>query len=459
MRIELYITRHGQTDYNLKRIVQGRGINSSLNENGQAQAAKFYEQNKHIEFDALYASAQQRSQQSIAAFETEKLSLNNRTDIDEMAWGKHEGMPGNPEREIAYREMMRQWNIGNFDYRICDESESPNHVKERVQNFLNEILVKDNDNKRILICTHGRTITIMMCLLLGWDLRRMREFRSNNLKLYKVIWENGQGKFVFSREVEKTIEEKISMSAVAYLNTKPFLSGLESNGLINHLDLQLRIPSAGAAQLLNGEAEIGLIPVAVIPDLEGYDIFGHYCIGTEGAVKTVCLYSHCPLEEIETVYLDFHSRTSVQLLQILFDKHWKKEVNFLPAHESYHQDIKGNVAGLIIGDRAIDWANNYTYEYDLGTAWKEFSGLPFVFAAWVAKEGVSKHLKYVLNDAFAIGISQIEKTVAHYQPQYGNRFDVHQYLTQHISYELDDAKQAGLELFLSLLEERKSIEV
>ena len=139
---------------------------------------------------------------------------------------------------------------------------------------------------------------------------------------------------------------KIKASAVAYLNTKPFLYGLKKTGLLQQIDLALDIPSNTAKKLLNGEVDLGLVPVAVLPLLtKKYQIVSDYCIGTERVVKTVCLYSQVSLQQIKRIYLDYHSRTSVQLVQLLCEKYWQLEVEFLPAEEGYIQQIQGDTAG------------------------------------------------------------------------------------------------------------------
>ena len=104
--------------------------------------------------------------------------------------------------------------------------------------------------------------------------------------------------------------KKIKITAVSYLNTKPLLYGLLKSNLAQSVDLQLNIPSVCAQKLLNGEADLGLVPVAILPELQQPQIISDYCIGTVGAVKTVAIYSHVPIEKVESLYLDYHSRTS-----------------------------------------------------------------------------------------------------------------------------------------------------
>lgn len=251
---------------------------------------------------------------------------------------------------------------------------------------------------------------------------------------------------------------RIKTSAVSYLNTKPFLYGLEQSGLLNDLDLSLDIPSHTAAKLLSGTVALGLVPVAILPFLPASaQIVSNYCIGTLGSVRTVCLYSQVPIRNIEQILLDYHSRTSVQLVQVLCRDYWQIQPDFKPAQPDFETQIGGTTAGVIIGDRAIEWHNRFAFCYDLGKAWVTHTGLPFVFAAWVATHPLSPEFIDRLNAAFAFGVSQIERVAALYQPLYPNDFDVLHYLSENINFRLDAPKREGLALFLQHLKQLNPI--
>jgi chorismate dehydratase len=178
--------------------------------------------------------------------------------------------------------------------------------------------------------------------------------------------------------------DKIRLTAVSYLNTKPLLYGLLNSTLAPQLDLELNIPSVCAEKLARGEADLALVPVAVLPELDNPHVISDYCIGTVGAVKTVCIYSDVPIQQVETVYLDHHSRTSVQLTKVLLRDYWSLSPALLPAKEGYIKKIGGRTAGLVIGDRTIGLEQQFKYVYDLGAIWMKHTGLPFVFAAWIS---------------------------------------------------------------------------
>ena len=128
----------------------------------------------------------------------------------------------------------------------------------------------------------------------------------------------------------------LKVTAVNYLNTKPLLYGLVKSGMTKKIDLQLDIPSECARKLEAGEVDFGLVPAAVIPSLSSPYIISDYCIGTIGTVATVCIYSDVPLEKVEKIYLDFHSRTSVQLTKILIKNYWKLPIEFIQALSLIH---------------------------------------------------------------------------------------------------------------------------
>ena len=240
----------------------------------------------------------------------------------------------------------------------------------------------------------------------------------------------------------------IKISAVSYLNTKPFLHGLDISSVKNKIKLTQDTPAQSAQKLLTGEIDIGLVPIAVIPQLKNPQIVSPFCIGANGKVKTVCLFSDVPLEEINTIYLDYQSRTSVLLVQLLMKEYWKRNVTFLPALEGYENSIKNNIAAVIIGDRAIANLGKYAYEYDLAEAWKQYTDLPFVFAAWVSNKEIEQDFLDDFNAALQIGWSNRSQLLEQYKNYNSSYFSVKEYWSNNIQYELDSDKKQALELFL-----------
>ena len=245
------------------------------------------------------------------------------------------------------------------------------------------------------------------------------------------------------------MEAKIKITAVSYLNTKPFIYGLFRSNLADHIDLSLDIPSVCAQKLQNGEAELALMPVAAIPDLGEAWIVSDYCIGSTGKVKTVCVFSERPLREIKKIYLDFHSRTSVQLVQILCAHYWKITPEFISATEGFEQHIQGDTAAVIIGDRTVGKDLRFPFVYDLGEAWTQWTGLPFVFAAWVSKKPLSTAFLAKFNEALEFGIQHLPELVK-VLPAMSN-LNLDDYFRHNISYHLDEGKWNAINRFLGYL--------
>jgi chorismate dehydratase len=245
----------------------------------------------------------------------------------------------------------------------------------------------------------------------------------------------------------------VRLAAVSYLNTKPFIYGLYKTMPAGAFELSLDIPSACARKLLADEADLVLTPVAVIPELDDVYLVSDYCIGSVGAVKTVCLYATQPLSGVRRVLLDFHSRTSVALVQMLFRSYWKQDVVFEAAAPGFEQHIGGDTAAVVIGDRTIGLDARCPYVYDLGEAWTAWTGLPFVFAAWVSRRPIDPAFVQLFNQAMQTGIDHLPELIKILPTIPG--FDLDAYFHQNISYALDDAKWTGLNHFLSLLSGEK----
>lgn len=248
---------------------------------------------------------------------------------------------------------------------------------------------------------------------------------------------------------------KIKISVVSYLNSKPFIYGLEHSKLIDKIDLQLDIPSVCAQKLIDGKVDIGLIPVAVLPQLKEKYVISDYCIGAEGKVASVILYSTVPLQEIKNILLDYQSKTSVLLVKVLAGNFWKIDPQWIPAKADYENDIEGNTAAVIIGDRTFELENKYPYSYDLAKEWQKFTQLPFVFACWVANKKLPDHFISEFNQALKFGIDNRTKLIAELVRQNTYSTDIAAYLTINIKYDYDSSKEIALNLFLDYISKMK----
>lgn len=238
---------------------------------------------------------------------------------------------------------------------------------------------------------------------------------------------------------------KIRISAVAYTNTKPFIYGINHSEVLNQIDLSLDIPSDCAAKLIDGTVDVGLIPVAAIPHVPNANIISDYCIGSVGAVNSVFIFSNIPVSEIRTLRLDSHSRTSNNLAKVLLKFHFKQEV-------SYTTDIHAQTDAIVlIGDRTFGKKDDYAFAYDMGEEWMNFTGLPFVYAAWVANKVIPEAFINEFNTALKNGLAarkELLKTLP-----VNPVFDLDDYLMHKLDFELTAQKREALSLFLSYIEQ------
>ena len=185
----LYIIRHGQTDYNLQQKVQGRGIDSSLNDTGRQQAEAFFRAYRHIPFDKIYTSSLQRTTQSVAGFLELGIPSEARSGLDEINWGKHEGQCFDHDMGQAYAKTIAAWSSGDIACRI-EGGESLLQLAKRQKKAIKNIMAQ-SDEEEILIATHGRAIRTLVCWLLNYPLKCVEAFEHHNLCLYHLAYAQG----------------------------------------------------------------------------------------------------------------------------------------------------------------------------------------------------------------------------------------------------------------------------
>lgn len=235
--------------------------------------------------------------------------------------------------------------------------------------------------------------------------------------------------------------KKIKISAVSYTNTLPFLQGIKASvDVMSRIDLSVDVPSACARRLINNEVDLGIVPIAALSRIPNYHIITDYCIGSDGAVDSVFIFSNKPISEIKSIRLDTESRTSNGLARILLAHHWKLDVAVTMEGEAD--------AYVLIGDRTFGKKQNIPYVYDLGEIWKEFTGLSFAYAVWVANKELSEDFIKAFNNALADGVSHPEDVIDGL-PWIKN-FDYHYYLTKNLDFNLDDRKRLAIKKYLQL---------
>jgi broad specificity phosphatase PhoE len=183
----LYIVRHGQTELNKLGIVQGRGMNTDLNDEGRKQAAQFFDAYKSVAFDKIYISELKRTQQSIQQFIDLGIPYEKLEGLDEMAWGVLEGTESTPENRAAFLQVIREWVAGNLDVSL-EGGESPNQVKARQKKAVTTIL-SHPEEETVLICMHGRAMRLLLCWITGHPLTEMETYPHQNLILYKLTYD------------------------------------------------------------------------------------------------------------------------------------------------------------------------------------------------------------------------------------------------------------------------------
>ena len=207
MAKSFFFIRHGQTDYNKKHIVQGSGVDSELNDMGLMQARQFYDYYKDEGFELVISSKLKRSIQTVQPF-VEELGVDYEAhaDINEISWGVHEGKSGNLQMKQAYDDMIAQWQNGNYDARL-EGAESAQELADRCNRFINYI--KTLSQEKILICSHGRTLRCLLCLMKGQHLREMENYGHHNVGLFQVEYGEGVFQFLLENDVShrKPIED------------------------------------------------------------------------------------------------------------------------------------------------------------------------------------------------------------------------------------------------------------
>ncbi|TXB65290.1 menaquinone biosynthesis protein [Vicingus serpentipes] len=246
---------------------------------------------------------------------------------------------------------------------------------------------------------------------------------------------------------------KIKISLVSYLNTLPFLYGINKTAFNNETELQSDIPSVCAQKLINKDVDLGLVPVATLPYLKDYHIVSDYCIGAKGKVNSVLLLSDVPLNEIEEVYLDYQSRTSINLTKVLAKNYWNIAPKWKNSEAGYENHILGKTAGVIIGDRTFNLNKEYKFKYDLAEEWFNFTQLPFAFACWVSNKELDKSFIEEFNNALSFGVSHIPESISLANNDQVHEKDLLKYLTEDIDYNLDNDKRKSIQLFLEYLTE------
>jgi len=245
----------------------------------------------------------------------------------------------------------------------------------------------------------------------------------------------------------------IKIVAVSYLNTLPFLYGIQNSKFSKKVEIEKAVPSTCFEKVLNKQVDIALVPVAAIPKISGYKIITEYCIGADGAVDTVLLVSNKTINQIDQIFLDNESKTSIELIKILSKYFW----NINPKFKNLSENIIGKESALIIGDKTFAYRNKYKYSIDLADQWKKFTSLPFVFACWVAKNTVEESIIEEFNLCLKKGVENIDEVITHYKNLIPNYVDADRYYSESIDFRLTKSKIEAMNLFFNYLNKMENL--
>ena len=243
-------------------------------------------------------------------------------------------------------------------------------------------------------------------------------------------------------------EKKLRALGVAYLNARPLWESLKDDVRI---DLDLARPSALARALAENEADVGLLPVAAAATIGELRLLRNMAIGARGKVRSVAIVSERPLHELDTIALDLSSRTSVVLARLLLARRKLAPHLFATDPEQAVAAVKGATGALVIGDAALDVETRFEHRLDLAEDWFEWTGLPFVFAAWFARpDAVDAHHEDIFRVAKQKGLARVDAIAAEHGARSGlDPASLRAYLTESIRYDLGDEELLGLERFWS----------
>ncbi len=249
----------------------------------------------------------------------------------------------------------------------------------------------------------------------------------------------------------------IRIGVVNFLNATPLIEGIST---VDGFELVPKVPSALIACLERSEVDVALASsIDYQRSLIDLGILPVGVLSSDGESLTVQLYSRVPFENVTEVHCDSDSHTSIALLQIVLKNKYGIAPNLVPSDIRSINECNSDWpdAVLIIGDKVVtsNYSSEYSYRLDLGLAWKEQTGLPFVFATWFARldlpESQVAKVSILLQRQLAFNEQRIEQVISVSAPKRGwNTSQAFEYVTKHIKYRFTDEHKESLELFYSM---------
>jgi chorismate dehydratase len=248
-------------------------------------------------------------------------------------------------------------------------------------------------------------------------------------------------------EARPSARRAVRVGSVSFLNAKPLIEGLEHDPAV---ELSLEVPSRLLDGMRDGRYDVALLPVIDYQRMEGLRLLTAGGIGCDGPTLTVRIFSRVPIERVKTLACDTDSHTSVALARILCAELYGAIPEMIPLAPSAFRGASDSTAVLLIGDKVVsEEPPGFPHQLDLGEAWKRLTGLPFLFAAWMARDGVELHdLPQRLERAKRSGLENVERIVGREAPPRRWPPDVaHRYLTEHLRFDIGPDQLRAVERF------------
>jgi chorismate dehydratase len=254
------------------------------------------------------------------------------------------------------------------------------------------------------------------------------------------------------------------ISASSYSNTAPLVWSYLYGSQRGRVELILDNAPARSAELLDGRrVDAALVPVIVYQSIADLLVVPGICVGARQRVRSVCLVTRGgDLANVRSVALDVSSRTSVVLTKLIFVEFLGFEPKWIPAEPEIDGMLSSADAALIIGDPALALSTGSSAIgsdlriFDLAELWDRYTGLGFVFAMWMTRQGTAPADLAAARDE---GVRHIDSIAANYADQIGLSQDqMREYLSSNISYNLDERMQKGLELYFTLAQKNRLTE-
>ncbi len=250
---------------------------------------------------------------------------------------------------------------------------------------------------------------------------------------------------------------KVSVSVLSYTNSLPFVYGILHSDMVGRINLGFdSTPAVCADKLVKGDVDLALMPVIEIARLPYSEIISNYCIGSNGPVKTVLLVSNTPIDKVKGIYLDSFSRTSTVLAKILAEKFWRIEPEWIETNLDFNfENIPAGYGAVVTGDKNFNL--KYKFTIDLAEAWRDYTNLPFVFACWVSPKKIDSEFQEEFDNALRFGVNHLEEAIKMHQKLNFPFEFIFNYLSNNISYMMDEQKVKAMQLFFRLAMKKKLI--